>query len=106
MTIRIERVAPERQDELLGPVGAAFGMTPDPARAAELGRIPELDVRIGAIDDGRIVAGMGSFTFELTVPGAVVEMAGLTIVGVLPTHRRRGLLRRMMREYLDGVRAR
>lgn len=106
MTIRIERVAPDRQDELLSPVGAAFGMTPDPARAAELGRIPELDVRIGAIDDGRIVAGMGSFTFELTVPGAVVEMAGLTIVGVLPTHRRRGLLRRMMREYLDGVRAR
>jgi GNAT superfamily N-acetyltransferase len=42
--------------------------------------------------------------YELTVPGlALVPAAGVTAVGVLPTHRRRGLLSRMMRRQLDDV---
>ena len=46
----------------------------------------------------------GAFSFELTVPGgAQVPMAGVTVVSVHPTHRRRGLLRRMMDEQLDDV---
>jgi predicted acetyltransferase len=106
MTIQIVRMGQDRLADVLGPIGAAFGMAPDPARLAEIAKMPELDVRIAAVDGGKVVAGMGSFTFELTVPGALVEVAGLTIVGVLPTHRRQGLLRRMLREYLDGVRAR
>ena len=36
----------------------------------------------------------------------VVPTAGVTIVGVLPTHRRRGILRSMMRAQLDDVHAR
>ncbi len=40
----------------------------------------------------------GAFTFDMTVPGGVaVETSGLTVVAVLPTHRRRGILRQMMR---------
>ena len=39
----------------------------------------------------------------MTVPGGTVRAAGLTVVGVLPTHRRRGILRRMMRAQLDDV---
>jgi len=37
------------------------------------------------------------------VPGGTVRTAGLSVVGVLPTHRRRGILRRMMRAQLDDV---
>jgi predicted acetyltransferase len=57
-------------------------------------------------DDGRIVAGAGVFPFQLTVPGGRVSAAGVSVVGVLPTHRRRGVLTAMMRAQLDDCRAR
>jgi predicted acetyltransferase len=47
--------------------------------------------------DGDDVVGMAHYLdMQLTVPGgAVLPMAGITIVGVAPTHRRRGILRTM-----------
>jgi predicted acetyltransferase len=59
-----------------------------------------------AFDGERAVAGSAVFDFDLTVPGGQVKAAGLTIVGVLPTHRRRGLLRAMMRSQIDAAHAR
>jgi predicted acetyltransferase len=58
---------------------------------------------LAAIADGKIVATSGLFSFELTVPGAVVPMAGVTAVGVLAEHRRRGLLDRLMRGHLEAI---
>lgn len=66
----------------------------------------ESDRAVAAYDGERIVGTAGTFSFELTVPGAVLPAAGVTIVGVQPTHRRRGVLRRMMRLQLDDVRQR
>src|SRR4051812_33853633 len=60
---------------------------------------------LAAFDDDTMVATAGIFTRELTVPGAVVPVAGVTLVGVLPTHRRRGLLSDLMRRQLEDVRA-
>src|SRR5207249_313158 len=51
-----------------------------------------------------VVGGAGAFPFTLTVPGGRVRAAGVTVVGVLPTHRRRGVLRSMMRAQLDACR--
>jgi predicted acetyltransferase len=59
-----------------------------------------------AFEGERAVAGSGAFAFDLTVPGGQVKAAGLTVVGVLPTHRRRGLLRAMMRSQIDAAQAR
>jgi predicted acetyltransferase len=57
--------------------------------------------------DGERIAGTGaSFPFSLTIPGGELPCAGVTWVGVLPTHRRRGVLREMMRFQLDDVRRR
>jgi predicted acetyltransferase len=51
----------------------------------------------GALDDGRVVATLRSFATTLTTPGpAAITAAALTNVTVSPTHRRRGLLRRMI----------
>ncbi|MGW2274877.1 GNAT family N-acetyltransferase [Streptomyces yangpuensis] len=48
-------------------------------------------------DTGRCVGALRSFAQELTVPGGAVVPAGaVSNVGVLPTHRRQGLLTRMM----------
>jgi predicted acetyltransferase len=56
-----------------------------------------------ALDGPEIVGSAGAFEFELTVPGGPVRAAGATVVGVLPTHRRRGVLRELMRAQLDDV---
>jgi predicted acetyltransferase len=64
----------------------------------------ELERMLAALDDGAIVGGAGAFTFRMTVPGgSALDTAGVTVVGVLPTHRRRGILRSMMRAQLDAV---
>ena len=66
----------------------------------------EADRSLAAYDGDRIVGTAGAFSFQLVVPGATLPAAGVTIVGVHPTHRRRGILRRMMRMQLDDVHAR
>ena len=63
----------------------------------------EADRAIAAYDGDRIVGTAGIFSFELTVPGGMLPAAGVTAVGVHPTHRRRGILRRMMRQQLEAV---
>lgn len=63
----------------------------------------EPDRAIAAYDGDRIVGTAGVLSFDLTIPGGVLPAAGVTIVGVQPTHRRRGILRRMMREQLDAI---
>jgi predicted acetyltransferase len=67
----------------------------------------ELERMLAAFDDGTIVGGAGAFSLRMTVPGgAALPAAGTTVVGVLPTHRRRGIFRSMMRAHLDDVRDR
>jgi predicted acetyltransferase len=61
---------------------------------------------IMALDGDEVVGTTADFPFTLTVPGNKVAAAGVTMVGVLPTHRRRGILTRMMRRQLDDTRER
>jgi predicted acetyltransferase len=64
----------------------------------------ELERMHAALDGDAIVGGAGAFSLRMTVPGgAALPTAGVTIVGVLPTHRRQGILRSMMRVQLDDV---
>ena len=107
MSIEIRDVPADALAELFAPLNAVFGIAPLPQRIARFASVPELDTRVGAFDGDAVVGCSGSFTFDLTVPGGVaIETAGLTLVGVLPTHRRRGVLRAMMRRHLDDVRRR
>ncbi|MGH9211287.1 MAG: GNAT family N-acetyltransferase [Acidimicrobiales bacterium] len=64
--------------------------------------VTELD-RTFVVDDGPTLVGTaGAFTLPVTFPGGgSVAMCGVTDVGVLPTHRRRGLLRAMMAAVVD-----
>jgi predicted acetyltransferase len=58
-----------------------------------------------AVRDDEIAGVAGAYTRDLTVPGGIVPAAHVTWVGVRPTHRRRGLLTRMMRRQLADIRA-
>jgi predicted acetyltransferase len=68
-------------------------------------RTDEPERSLAWFDDGRIVAGTSIYTRQVTVPGAIVPCAAVTAVGVMPTHRRRGLLTAMMRRQLEEIRA-
>jgi predicted acetyltransferase len=57
-----------------------------------------------ALDGARTVGLAGSYEFELTVPGGQLPCAGVTWVGVVPTHRRQGILRGFMKQQLDVAR--
>lgn len=55
------------------------------------------DRALCAYEDGRMVATAAVYTQELIIPGgAALSMGGVTWIATLPTHRRRGLLRRLM----------
>jgi predicted acetyltransferase len=58
-----------------------------------------------AFDGKDAVGSAGAYPFQLSLPGGgVVPCAGLTMVGVSPTHRRQGVLRALMRAQLDAAR--
>ncbi len=59
-----------------------------------------------AFDGAALVATAAAYSFTLGVCGGTVPMGALTQVTVRPTHRRRGLLRRMIAAHLDDVAAR
>ncbi|GIE78781.1 hypothetical protein Aph02nite_47310 [Actinoplanes philippinensis] len=89
---------------------AAFGRFRDgPAEGAgNLWSAYEMDRNLLAVtSDGRPVGTAGAYSFELTLPGEIVApAAGVTGVGVLPSHRRQGVLTAMMRRQITEFRAR
>ena len=87
-------------------IGQYFAAEPKEERMKRFTESLPLDRMLAARDDGRTIGGAGSFPLRMTVPGAQVPCAGVTVVGVYPTHRRRGVLRAMMRAQLDDVRER
>ena len=89
-----------------GCIGHYFGWEPTEEEGERFSKALPFDRMHAAVEDGSIVGGAGVFPFELTVPGGPVPCAGVTVVGVLPSHRRRGLLRRMMTAQLEDVRER
>jgi predicted acetyltransferase len=106
MSIEVRR---GRREDVLGalrPVFHYFGREPTEDSASRFLRVLSPDRVHAAWDDRQIVGGASAFEFQLTIPGAVVPAAGITVVGVLPTHRRRGVLTELMRAQLDDVHGR
>ena len=87
-------------------IGQYFALEPTEERMERFSKNLPVDRMHAARENDQIVGGAGAFPFELTVPGGKVATAGVTVVGTYPTHRRRGVLRAMMRAQLDDVHAR
>jgi predicted acetyltransferase len=67
-----------------------------------LQHIMEVDRTFAVADGDRIVGTAASFSFAMALPGGgSLPMAGVTMVGVLPTHRRQGMLRALMDALVD-----
>ena len=85
----------------------AFGAGVSDGDAARMEALIEPQRSFMAFDGDAAVGTGGNFTFELTVPGAVsLPAAGLTMVGVLPSHRRKGMLTQLMRTFLADAKKR
>ncbi|GIE87840.1 Predicted acetyltransferase [Actinoplanes regularis] len=74
------------------------------------GEVKELEAEVWEVerslvaDDHGVIAGHAvAYSRELTVPGAVLPAAHISCVGVLPTHRRRGLLTALMHRQLGEI---
>jgi len=105
--VELTRIEPDDLPELHRTVAAAFGEVPTPEAIEDERLTVEYDRMIGVRDSGRSVAGAGAYSFELTLPGATrIPVAGVTWVGCLPSHRRRGILTRIMAHQLDDIAAR
>jgi predicted acetyltransferase len=97
----------EELRDALAAIGHYFGFDEQPLEDIERFSALLAPERMHAArDDGRIVGGAGVFPFRLSIPGGEIAAAGVTVVGVLPTHRRRGALTAMMRAQLEDCRAR
>ncbi|MFE0672237.1 GNAT family N-acetyltransferase [Streptomyces sp. NPDC058867] len=105
--IDLRPLRPEQWDGWYDVLLRAFGGVPEPSEERELYReLTQFDRSLAAWDGDRCVGSAGAFRFGVTVPGgASVPAAGVTMVGVAATHRRRGILSSMMRRQLDDVRS-
>jgi predicted acetyltransferase len=91
--------------QAITPITTYFGpASPDEQHVDRLSRVLPAERVYAAWDGDRVVGGLGSYPFQLTVPGGHVAAAGITVAGVLPTHRRRGVLRTMMRALIETCR--
>jgi predicted acetyltransferase len=87
-------------------MGRVFGFDPKPESAERFAALLELDRTRCAFDEGQMVGTCGAFSLEMAVPGGTVACGGTTMVSVLPSHRRQGVLAEMMTAHLDDVTAR
>jgi predicted acetyltransferase len=82
----------------------AFNGRPDNERqrANWLARL-ELDRTLGAFDGTTLAGTTGVYSFRMRVPGAMAAVAGVSMVAVLPSHRRQGALSGLMRRQLGDI---
>jgi predicted acetyltransferase len=85
-------------------VEAAFGQEASDDDVVRNTATMPVDRALVAVEDGRIVGIAAAWPFTIGIPGGgELACPGVTWVGVLPTHRRRGVLTAMMRFQLDDV---
>jgi predicted acetyltransferase len=101
--IELRKATPETLRSFMTPLSRAFGEVFTDAEFEADSQTFETDRIVGAYDGDELVGCAGAYTFRMTIPGGDVPTAGVTLVGVSPSHRRRGILRQMMRQQLDEI---
>jgi predicted acetyltransferase len=95
----IEIRVPDEDDwlQLVRTDGRSFGAAYTPAQIERQRSITDLGRFRVAVEGGRVVGGAGSYALDMTLPGgATLPTGGVTWVSVEVTHRRQGLLRRLL----------
>ncbi len=107
MEYEIRTIAGEELEAFRRCQAYAFGNEFNPEHLEAGRQIFEFDRNLAAVDGDMIVGTAGIFSFQMTVPGErSIPAAGVTMVSVRPTHRRRGIITGVMRTQLEQVRER
>ncbi|HEX6519103.1 MAG TPA: GNAT family N-acetyltransferase [Streptosporangiaceae bacterium] len=105
--IEVRRLEGGEIEAFLDVFETAWGFPPDDEQRRHTGAVVAAEAPLATFADGDMVGTAMSFALELTVPGPVrLPMAGVSYVAVHPLHRRRGVLRTLMRFQLDDLHAR
>jgi predicted acetyltransferase len=107
MTIEVRKVRVDEFNAWSDTIDVGFHMPQSRGDGVRRQRWYDIDRCWGAFDGETPVGTLRSIALELTVPGgAFVPLAGISAVTVLPTHRRSGLLSRMMAGELSAAKER
>lgn len=101
--IRLRAATADDWDAISELLGMLFHNPAEQEKRDVEGSVFEPDRGLVAVDGELVVGTAAAYTRELSVPGAVVPAAHVTLVGVSPTHRRRGILNRMMLRQLGEI---
>lgn len=104
MDTEIRTIEPQEFDAYVRMLEGAFSGGLEPDEIDNHRRVTEFARCLVAVDGESFVGAAAANSFRITIPGdAAVAAAGVTGVGVLPTHRRRGINTALMRRQLDDV---
>lgn len=84
-------------------VDLTFAWEPTEQQTKRLEDTFEMRRMFGAFDRDELIGTGGAFSFDMTTPGGSVGCGGTTVITVIPSHRRRGVLNQMMEFHLDEV---
>lgn len=105
MDVNIRVIRPDELQAFRIALGASFGENAtQEAWDPTWENVFEHDRLFVAMDEDLVAGTAGNFSLTMTVPGGELPTAGLTVVGVLPTHRRKGIARQLMRFQLEDAR--
>jgi predicted acetyltransferase len=104
MDVEIRTIAEDEFETWMRSIESAFGGRPRPEDIQNERKVIDPSRCLAAMDGGEIVGCASSIVFEMTVPGGTIPTVGITGVGVVPTHRRRGVNTALMRHQLDDIR--
>jgi predicted acetyltransferase len=107
MAIEIRAIGPGEIDDLVVADQRGFGGPPPRAGSSQTWTSAELDRTRIAFEAGHMVGVSRTYSFQLTMPGGgCIPTAAVSWVSVLPTHRRRGVLTKLMAAMHDDARER
>ncbi len=106
MAIKIRLIQPDEYEAWSRTISTAFGEDVTSEELAFYRITLEFDRTWAALESKAIVGCAAAYSFRLAIPGGEVPAAGVTAVGVLPSHRRRGILRKLLDVVVDDCRAR
>jgi len=104
MNATVRNIDSHELPQMLANLGTGIVGSPIPPTEAErFAAILELDRTFCAFDGDDMVGTSANLSLSMTVPGGEAGCAGVTMVTVQPTHRRRGIMSMMMRRMLDDA---
>jgi predicted acetyltransferase len=104
MDVEIRTIAEDEFETWIRAIESAFGGHVRPEDVQNERKVIDPARCLAAMDGNDIVGCASSVVFEMTVPGGTIPTVGITGVGVVPTHRRRGVNTALMRRQLDDIR--